>query len=739
VPIRPPALDDRNFDDLVAEVIARIPAHTPEWTHPRVGDPGRTLIELFAWLTDTLLYRVNLIPERQRLAFLRLLGVPMRPAAAAKGLLTVAFDDDERVTAQQLRARARVDGPVPFETRAEMTVLPVTGAGYAKRPLKSDEETQFASVLPELAVLYGLGASPRAYVTSPVFAEGAAERSGFDLVRDTIDGSLWIALLAGTPENVDAVRAELGGAGRQNILNVGVVPRVEIPALFEEIGARARVPHVWEISTGREINGEPEYLTLDTVSDATQDLTQAGVVRLVLPGEDNLGAPSNDVRQSLNAGVGDRPPRLDDADVADRLIAWVRLRPTIALQSLSLSWAGINAAEIDQRITIEGRIVGSSDGAADQLFQLPVSPGASVEPDTLELVVDDPSSGSRVWRRVEDLASAGRDAEVFRLDPEAGVVQFGDGVRGRVPPVGARIRVQRMRAGGGAEGNLPAGSLEALTALDQSNATITGLKAFQPLPTQGGARAETLAEAERRIPDLFRHRSRAVTADDFRVIAAETPSVSVGRVEVLPRFKPHQRRFDVPGVVSVVALPQKELRQPPNPRPDRPFIEAIHAHLDRRRLLGTELYVIGCEYIPLGLGVGIELADGAERDTVSHDVREALRRFLWPLPPGGARQEGWPLGAPVRDRDLEVVIAQVPGVRAVPGVNLFRASETLGWERITATSASAAAALRLEPWQLPELLAVVVGIGEVPADLRGVPNPFLTGDSIGVPVVPEVC
>ena len=46
-------LDDRSFEDLVSELLARIPGHTPEWTNPRVGDPGRTIIELFAWLADT--------------------------------------------------------------------------------------------------------------------------------------------------------------------------------------------------------------------------------------------------------------------------------------------------------------------------------------------------------------------------------------------------------------------------------------------------------------------------------------------------------------------------------------------------------------------------------------------------------------------------------------------------------------------------------------------------------------
>ena len=90
MPLPVPQLDDRRFDDLVAELLARIPAHTPEWTNPRVGDPGRTLIELFAFLGDTLLYRANQVPERQRRVFLNLLGLGLkagapgaRPAGAA--------------------------------------------------------------------------------------------------------------------------------------------------------------------------------------------------------------------------------------------------------------------------------------------------------------------------------------------------------------------------------------------------------------------------------------------------------------------------------------------------------------------------------------------------------------------------------------------------------------------------------------------------------------------------------
>src|SRR3954454_15266570 len=134
MPIRPPVLDDRSFDDLVAEALARIPAHTPEYSNPRPGDPGRTLIELFAWLTDTLLYRANLIPERQRLAFLRLLGSPMRPATAARGIVSVLLDE-ETPDVLRLAPLASLKGTVPFETRDELTVLPLTAEGFYKRPM----------------------------------------------------------------------------------------------------------------------------------------------------------------------------------------------------------------------------------------------------------------------------------------------------------------------------------------------------------------------------------------------------------------------------------------------------------------------------------------------------------------------------------------------------------------------------------------------------------------------------
>jgi predicted phage baseplate assembly protein len=738
MPIRPPALDDRRFDDLVDEVLARIPGHAPEYTNPRLGDPGRTLIELFAWLTDTLLYRANLIPERQRLVFLRLLGLPMNPPAAARGLVRVDPDDDVLAPAS-LRAGTAVKGPVPFETVGELRVLPLSGQAYRKRPLTTAEQGDPAmpDVIAGLRQVYQLAKKPVPYVTAPVFPDGKPDPDGFDLVEGSVDRLLWVGLFAAKPEQARAAEGAVAGS----VLNVGVLPALTVPALFEQVGPRARVPHVWELTTGREVGGEPEYVPLEVIADGTDGLTRRGVVRLALPpGDERIGAPPNDVRTDLAAGVGARPPRLDDPDRAARLVAWLRLRPTIKVSRLALSWVGVNAVEVDQRQTVTGTVVGVSDGTPEQEFRLPA---AGVQVESFVLQVDEPGYGYRTWRRTDDLATAGRDDPVYVLDPEAGTVRFGDGLRGRVPDPQRRVRVAVMRAGGGAAGNLPPGSLADLSDPRDpaGNALGRRLKVTQETATDGGADGETLAEAERRIPARLRHGDRAVTADDFRKLAAETPGVRVGRAEVLPLFLPQQRRQGVAGVVTAMVLPYKDGQFPPNPRPDRPFLEAVDAYLQGRRLVGTELYTVGCEYVPVGVAVAVGPADGFGFDAVTQAVRAALRQYLWPLAPGGPQGSGWPLGRAVNDRELEVVVSRVPGVDVVAPLNLFT-RDGQDWRPVPRGTTCGPAELALEAWQLPELRAVVVAAGtDSPADLRGADDPFADPGEVGVavPVVPEVC
>ena len=114
-------LDDRRFQDLVNEARTRVARACPEWTEHNVSDPGITLIELFAWMTDMLVYRMNRIPDKLHVALLELLGVRLRPpvpaatdlrlrlaAAAAEPLPIPAWDTEAGTLRTAPRAVHRV-------------------------------------------------------------------------------------------------------------------------------------------------------------------------------------------------------------------------------------------------------------------------------------------------------------------------------------------------------------------------------------------------------------------------------------------------------------------------------------------------------------------------------------------------------------------------------------------------------------------------------------------------------
>ncbi|MFN8073811.1 MAG: baseplate J/gp47 family protein [Kineosporiaceae bacterium] len=128
MPLPVPRLDDRDFAQLLAEAKALIAARSPQWSDLSPGDPGVTLLEAFAYLTDTLLYRVNKVPDKAFVQFLNLIGVRLGPPASASvevtfSLATPATADvvvprGARVTT----ARSGTDAPV-FATVADAVVV----------------------------------------------------------------------------------------------------------------------------------------------------------------------------------------------------------------------------------------------------------------------------------------------------------------------------------------------------------------------------------------------------------------------------------------------------------------------------------------------------------------------------------------------------------------------------------------------------------------------------------------
>ena len=106
MPLNPPVLDDRSYDQIVADARQLIPHYAPDWTNLNPSDPGITLLELFAWMTEMLLFRLNRVPELNYVKFLQLLGIELEPAQPAATELTFTLVSPvRRRTPQSPRGR----------------------------------------------------------------------------------------------------------------------------------------------------------------------------------------------------------------------------------------------------------------------------------------------------------------------------------------------------------------------------------------------------------------------------------------------------------------------------------------------------------------------------------------------------------------------------------------------------------------------------------------------------------
>ena len=136
MPIQPPVLDDLRYDRIVEQLLRRIPAYAPEWTDWNDSDPGVTLIQLFATLAEQVGYRLNQVPERNYIELLKLLGIRLRPALAARARIALFLSSPATLSGFVLDARSRfmakgATAAAPaaiFESDADFDVVPADTA-----------------------------------------------------------------------------------------------------------------------------------------------------------------------------------------------------------------------------------------------------------------------------------------------------------------------------------------------------------------------------------------------------------------------------------------------------------------------------------------------------------------------------------------------------------------------------------------------------------------------------------
>jgi predicted phage baseplate assembly protein len=613
-----PDLDDRRFQDIVDEAKRRINRLCPEWTDHNVSDPGVALIELFAWMTEMTLYRLNQVPDRLYVKFLELVGVELFSAVPARAdllfTLTAPRDEPVRVPAgTQVSTERRDDEePVVFLTDSELEVRPPkmvaclthTGDRYADHWESLRREASsvrlFPSLRPDEAVYFGL-----------------ADSAAGNLLRlDVTTG----------PEGA------------------GVDPR--------------RPPRVWEAWDGQQ------WAPVRILEDTSAGFNSPGQVTLLLPAKHEalaLGAKrAHWLRCRLVRAVEGQPEYTNPPE----------------LESLSAVALG-GAVPAHHAEPAPAELLGTSTGRPGQVFQVrrvPVLPRRHDE--TVRVVLPQHERTGepeeQEWMEVADLADATVDDRVYTWSGATGEIRFGPRVldrqgnawqHGAIPPIDAQIYVTGYRFGGGRRGNVAAERLTVLHTSIPFVASVTNLD-----PSTGGVDAETVENAKVRGPLLLRGGRRAVTAEDVERLTLDA-APSVARARCLPPASPGEpaRLLVVPRVdVAPENLTLDDLALTDE------LEEQIKAYLEPRRLLTMRLRIEAPRYQGVKVVAEVRAGPGVRTETVRERAERALYEYLNPLT-GGPGGRGWPFDTDLRLGDVYGVLHGSFGVQGVEAVHFFSA------------------------------------------------------------------
>ncbi len=265
----------------------------------------------------------------------------------------------------------------------------------------------------------------------------------------------------------------------------------------------------------------------------------------------------------------------------------------------------------------------------------------------------------RHWQSQLDLLGSGaldRHFVVEMDDERRAWLRFGRDGLGATPEAGEGFR-SRYRIGNGPAGNT---GTETIIEFRAKNGTLGDFTVRNPLPARGGTAHESLADARRNAPHVFRLRQlRAITADDYARLAEKNPRVQRAGAELRSTGSRQSVR---------VALDPLGLSEAP---PD--LIAAVLADLLNYRRIGHDLEVIAALYAPLELELTICVHSHALRGDVEAAVLDALT--------AGLRRDGTPgffhpdritFGEPVRISHIVAAVQPLPGVMSVNVTRLHR-------------------------------------------------------------------
>lgn len=615
-----PNLDDRRFQNLVDDAKRLVQARCPEWTDHNVSDPGVTLIETFAYMTDQLMYRLNRVPDRNYIKFLEMIGVRLFPPTAATTMVTFwlsAPQENPVVVPRGVEVatpRAEASGAVAFTTTDTLEMVP--------------SELVYIGSVPT-------GGTWRNHTDS-------VKLSPFSCFspQPVPDEVMLIGLPTAVPRCAISLRFDC------TIEGIGVDP--EWP------------PLAWEAYDGES------WAECEVDKDGTGGLNRPGEVVLHIP-----SSHAASLEHQLRAGW-----------VRARVTTPEEGQPFYSnsplIKGLEVSTVG-GSIEAVQAELIEDEVLGVSEGVSGQRFELartPVVPSG----DPVILDVSDEDEGWQEWHEVSNFAQSEATDRHFVLDAVGGEVLLGPAVRmptgeliyyGAVPRKGAVLRLRGYRTGGGSQGNV------SRRAIRVSRTTIPYVARVENRhAATGGVDGEDIEEAKIRGPIVLRTLGRAVTAEDYEQLAKEA-APDAARVRAVPASTDE----DVGGVrvliVPAVADDDDGRLSFDQLVPPAEMLSNVATFLDSRRTLGARVLVEPPAYQGVTVVAILRARPWADSNRLQRTATDALYAYLHPIS-GGMDGMGWDFGRPVHMGEVYALLQRLPGTELVEDVRLFAANPITG-------------------------------------------------------------
>ncbi len=614
-----PNLDDRRFQDLVDDAKRFVQLRCPEWSDHNVSDPGVTLIELFAQMTDQIVYRLNRVPDRNYVKFLELIGVRRYPPAPAKVPITFWLS------------------AIPVEVRH----IP-QGTEIATRRTEREEAVEFTTIEP-LEVVPVTVQNVRSSVEpdrTRSHDDEMVKRSGFSCFSTPPkpNDSLLIGLTEAAPRNILVLNIKC------TIDGIGVDPD--------------HPPLVWEAWTG------DNWTSCEVDRDGTGGLNRDGEIVLHLPRGHQPSIMAKQraawVRARVTVAEENQPVYSNSPIISD-----------IRAHTIGGTADAIHAAIVDEEV------VGVADGAPGQRYPLQHKPIVRHEESYLE--VAEPEGWVR-WTEVSHFADSGPADRHYQVDGVDGEVILGPSVRlengklqafGYAPPKGATLRMRTFAVGGGEIGNVNRGAITVLTS------SIPGVDKVENRHSGvGGRDAESLDNAKLRGPLLLRTRGRAVTVEDFEELSREA-APEVARVRCVPAGVDGIEA----GAVRVLVVPDVPTEAGrirfDQLLPSDDSLARIASTLDKKRLIGTRISVEPPVYQGVTVVARVRCRPDQSPSRVQEQAVTALYRYFNPLT-GGPQGTGWPFGRPILLGEVYAVLQRLPGLELVEDARLFGADPISG-------------------------------------------------------------